>query len=165
MLESSRGNLKMLDSNLNRGVQVYSLVCTLTSPHIYKPKYDSSPLSNEVHDGENDISQTRVGPAQELALQRDLASTRRIFDVPRREVDSESMQLRADLQSALRRVMELEKCMRDNRFLRRERIQLGLEVSVAGERRVSASGLPFMMVLALIVVIIPGAYKYYAFSA
>jgi hypothetical protein len=65
--------------------------------------------------------------------------------------------------------MELERrlgAMRDNRFLRRERIQLGLGISVAGERGVSASGFPFMMVLlALIVVIIPGAYKYYTFSA
>jgi len=79
------------------------------------------------------------------------------------------MQLHAKLRSALRRVMELERrlgAMRDNKFLRRERIQLGLEISAAGERGVSASGFPFMMgLLALIVVIIPGAYKYYAFSA
>jgi hypothetical protein len=63
--------------------------------------------------------------------------------------------------------MELERrlgAMRDNRFLRRERIQLALEISVAGERGVSASGFSFMMVLlVLIVVIIPGAYKYYTF--
>jgi hypothetical protein len=56
--------------------------------------------------------------------------------------------------------------MRDNRFLRRERIQLGLEISVAGQRGVSASEFPYMMVflLALIVVIISGTYKYFAFS-
>jgi hypothetical protein len=71
-----------------------------------------------------------------------LAPTRRVFDVSRREVDSEIMQLRAKLQSALRRVVELERrlgAVRDNRSLRRERIQLGLDISVAGERGVSAS--------------------------
>ena len=53
----------------------------------------------------------------------------------------------------------------DNRFLCCERIQLGLEISMAGERGVSALSVPFLMVLpALITVIIPGAYKYYVFS-
>lgn len=83
-------------------------------------------------------------------------------------VDSEVMQLRAKLWSVLRRVVELERrlgAMRDNRCLCRERIQLGLGISVAGARRVSVPGFPSMMVLlALIVVIIPGAYKHYAFS-
>jgi hypothetical protein len=55
--------------------------------------------------------------------------------------------------------------VRDEKSRRRERIQLGLEVSVAGERGVWAPGFPFMMVfLAFIVVIIPHAYKY-TFSA
>ncbi|KAI0268934.1 hypothetical protein BGY98DRAFT_938053 [Russula aff. rugulosa BPL654] len=129
---------------------------------------DSSPLSNEVREDEDEVSQTRV--AQDLALQQDdLAPTRRAFDVPCREVDSESMQLHTKLQSALRRVMELERrlgAMRDKRFLRRERIQLGLEISMAaGQHGVSASRFPSMMILlALIVLIIPCAYKYYAFS-
>lgn len=127
-------------------------------------------LSNEVHEGEDDISQSQTRVGQDLALQQDgSAPTHRVFDVPRREVDSETMQLRAKLRSVLRRMMELERrlgAMRDNRLLRRERVQLGLEISVAGERGVSVSGLPFMMVfLALIVVIIPGTYKYYAISA
>lgn len=78
------------------------------------------------------------------------------------------MQLHAKLQSALQRVMELERrlgAVRDNRFLRRERIQLGLEISVAGKRGVSMHGFPLMIVLlSLIVVMIPGAYKYYALS-
>jgi hypothetical protein len=133
--------------------------------YLYNFNYDLSHLSNEVDEGEDDISQTRVG--QDLALQGDSALTRRVFDVPRQEADSKNMQLHAKLQSALRRVMELERrlgAMRDNRFLRRERIQLALEISVAGERGVSASGFSFMMVLlVLIVVIIPGAYKYYTF--
>jgi hypothetical protein len=120
-----------------------------------------------MYEGEGNISQTHVG--QDLALQQDnLAPTRRVFDVSRREVDSEIMQLHAKVQSVLRRVVELERrlgAVRDSRSLRRERIELGLEVSVAGERGVSAPGFPFMMVLlALIVVIIPGAYKHYAFS-
>jgi hypothetical protein len=138
---------------------------------IYNLNYDLSPLSNEVHkgklEGKDDISQTCVG--QDLALQQDdLAPTSRVFDVPRREVNSETMQLHAKLRSVLRRIVELERrlgVMRDNRFLRRERIKLGLEISVAGERGVLASGFPYMMVLlALIVVIISGAYKYRAFS-
>lgn len=104
-------------------------------------------------------------------LQQDDLASSKVFNVPRREVDSENMELHAKLQSVLRRTMELERrlgVMRGNKFLRRERIQLGLEISVAGERGVSAlsvSGFPFMTaLLALIVVIIPGAYKYYAFS-
>jgi hypothetical protein len=105
-----------------------------------------------------------------MLQQDDLASTSKVVNVLCQEVDSESTQLRAKLQSVMRRTMELERrlgVMRGNKFLRRERIQLGLEISVAGERGVSAlsvSGFPFMMAfLALIIVIIPGAYKYYAF--
>ena len=74
----------------------------------------------------------------------------------------------AKLRSVLRRIVELERrlgVMRDNRFLRCERIQLGLEISVTGERGVSASEFPYMMVLlALIVVVISIAYKFFAFS-
>lgn len=75
------------------------------------------------------------------------------------------MQLRAKLRSVLRRMMELERrlgAVRDNRLLRRERIQLGLEISVAGDRRVLASRFPFTMVL--LALIAAGAYKYFAFS-
>jgi hypothetical protein len=100
--------------------------------------------------------------------QGNLTPTRKVFNVSRREVDYESIQLHNKLQSVLRRVVELERrlgAVRDNKFLRRERIQLGLEISVAGERGVSAPGFPFMMfLLALVVAIIP-AYKYYVFSA
>jgi len=78
------------------------------------------------------------------------------------------MRCHTELQSVLRRVMELERrlgVVRGEKSLRREHIQLGLEVSVAGKREVWASGFPFMMVLlALITVLIPNAYKY-AFSA
>jgi hypothetical protein len=121
-----------------------------------------------MYKGKDDISQTHV--SQDLALQQgNLAPTCKVFDVSRREVDYESIQLHNKLQSVLRRVVELERrlgAVRDNKFLRRERIQLGLEISVAGEHGVSAPGFPFMMViLALVVAIIPGAYKYYVFSA
>jgi hypothetical protein len=79
------------------------------------------------------------------------------------------MELHAKLQSALQHMVELERCLgvvRDNRFDRRERIQLGLEVFVTGKHGVSAPKFPFMMIiLALIVVIIPSSYKYYASSA
>ena len=52
-----------------------------------------------------------------------------------------------------------------SRSLCRERIQLGLEVSVAGERKMYAPGLPFMMILlAFIATIAPITYKY-VFSA
>jgi hypothetical protein len=104
-----------------------------------------------------------------MLQQDDLACTRETPNVSesRREVDSESMQYRTKLQSALRRVMELERrlgVLHGDKSLRRERIQLGLEVSVAGERGVWAAGFPFMMVLlALVAVIIPSAYKH-AFS-
>jgi hypothetical protein len=95
----------------------------------------------------------------------DLAPTHRVFNVPHREVDSaKSMQYHAKLQSILERVMELERrlrIVRGEKYLRRERIQLGLDVSVAGERRVWASGFPFMMVLlALITMSLPNVYKY-----
>ena len=90
-----------------------------------------------------------------------------MLDVPRREVDSESMQYHARLQSVLRRVMELERrlgVVRSDKSLRRKRIQLGLEVSVAEERGVWVSGFPLtILLLALTTVIIPNAYKY-AFS-
>ena len=82
--------------------------------------------------------------------------------------NSKHMQYHAKPQSALQRVMELERrlgVVRSNKSLRRKRVQLGLEVSVAGERGVWAAGFPFMMVLVVLVaVIIPNAYKY-AFSA
>jgi len=137
----------------------------------FKSQSDCSTGIHLVHkgklEGKDDISQACVG--QDLALQQDdLVPTSRVSDVSRREVNSETMQLHAKLQSVLQRMMELERrlgAMRDNRFLRRERIQLGLEISVAGERGVSVSRLPYMMVLLpLIVVIFLGAYKYYAFS-
>jgi hypothetical protein len=79
------------------------------------------------------------------------------------------MRYNAKLQSVLRRMMELERhlgVVRGNkhRYLHRERIQLGLDIIVAGERRGWASGFPFMMVLLIVItVIIPNAYKY-AFS-
>jgi hypothetical protein len=120
-----------------------------------------------MYEGGDGTSQTHI--SHDLALQQDnLPPTRRVFDVSCREVDDESMQLRAKLRSISQRVVELERRLgaRDNRFLRRERIQLGLDISVAGERGVSTPGFPFLMVLlALVVVMIPGAYKYYAFSA
>jgi hypothetical protein len=118
-----------------------------------------------MYEDEGNISRTHVD--RDLALQLDNLAPTRVFDVSRREVNSEIMQLHAKLQSVLRHVVELERrlgAVRDSRSLCRKRIQLGLEVSVAGERGVSAPGFPFMMVLlALIVVIIPGAYKHYAF--
>jgi hypothetical protein len=163
MLKLLRDSLKTPDSNLNRiAVWAYTLVCPLLSLYIYNLNHDLSPLSNEVHkdklESKDDISQTCVG--RDLALQQgDSVPTSRL-----REVNFETMQ-HAKLRSVLRRIVELERrlgVMRDNRFLRRERIQLGL---VAGQRRVSASEFPYMMVLlALIVVIISGTYKYFAFS-
>lgn len=123
--------------------------------------------SGEVHRGGGVISQTHVN--QDLALQQDgLAPTSGAFDASCREINPESMQCHAKLQSVLQRVMELERrlgVVRDGKSLHRERIQLGLEVSVAGKRGVWASGFPFMMVLlALITVLIPNACKY-VFSA
>ena len=136
--------------------------------HISVYSLNSNCLFYEVCGSEDDTAhgaQTRV--AQDLTLQQgDLAPTCRVLNVPHQEVNSDSMQHHAKLRSVLRRVMELERrlgAMRDNRFLRRERIQLGLEFSVIGERGVSVSEFPFMMVLfAFFVVIIPSAYKYYA---
>ncbi|KAH9030021.1 hypothetical protein EDB85DRAFT_1891756 [Lactarius pseudohatsudake] len=119
-----------------------------------------SELLVEVHRGEGAISQAHVN-------QDDLKST---CDVSRQEIDSdpESMQYYTKLRSVLRRVIELERRLGvvcDEKSRCRERIQLGLEVSVAGERGVWALGFPFMMVfLAFIAVIIPHAYKY-TFSA
>lgn len=123
--------------------------------------------SGEVHRGGGVISQTHVD--QDLALQQDgLVPTSGAFDASCREINPESMQCHAKLQSVLQRVMELERrlgVVRDDKSLHRERIQLGLEVSVAGKRGVWASGFPFMMVLlALITVLIPNACKY-VFSA
>ena len=95
----------MLDLNLNRTVvRKFTTVCPLMSLYIYNLKYDLSFLSNEVHkgnlEGKDDNSQTRVG--QDLALPHDgLAPTNRVFDVPRREVNSKYMQLHANLQSML----------------------------------------------------------------
>ncbi len=121
-----------------------------------------------MYKGEDDISQTHV--SQDLALQQgNLAPTCKIFDVSHWEVDYESIQLHNKLKSVLQCMVELERhlgAMHNNRFLHHEHIQLGLEISVAGEHGVSAPRLPFIMViLALVVVIIPGAYKYYVFSA
>ena len=121
-----------------------------------------------MYKGEDDISQTHV--SQDLTLQQDnLAPTCKVFDVSHQEVDYESIQLHNKLKSVLQCMVELERhlgAMHNNRFLHHEHIQLGLEISVAGEHRVSAPRFPFMMViLALVVAIMPGAYKYYVFSA
>lgn len=71
-----------------------------------------------------------------------------------------------DIQSVLQRITEMEKRMnvsRSDRSIRRERIQLGLEV-VVGDGRVRARGLPFLlMILAVITTMVLNAYKY-AFS-
>jgi len=83
MLKGSKVNMvNTLDSNLNRVVQVYSLVCTPSSLrlYLYNLNYDLSPLSNEVNEGKDDISQTHV--SQDLALQGDPALTHRVFNVP-----------------------------------------------------------------------------------
>lgn len=159
---------RTLDSNLNQiAVRAYTLVCPLLFLSLYNLIYDPSPLSNEVHKGKDDVSQTCVG--QDLALQQgDSVPTGRVIDVPHPEVNSETKQC-AKLRSVLRRVVELERrlgVIRDDRFLRRERIQLGLEISVAGQHGVSASEFPFMMMvlLALIVLMTSGIYKYLAFS-
>jgi hypothetical protein len=99
--------------------------------------------------------------------QSDLALTSRVFDIPHQVAESKNMQLHTKLQSALQCIMELERqldAMHDNRFLCHEHIQLGLEIFVADKHGVSASMFPFMMVLALIVMIIPGTYKYYTLS-
>ncbi|KAH9030047.1 hypothetical protein EDB85DRAFT_1891779 [Lactarius pseudohatsudake] len=130
----------------------------------FKSHMDGTSILGEVHRGGGVISQTHVD--QDVALQRDnLALTSDTFDTSRREINPESMQCHAKLQSVLQRVMELERRLGvargDDKSLRRERIQLGLEVSVAGKRGVWASEFPFMMVLlALMTVFIPNAYKY-----
>jgi len=71
--------------------------------------------------------------------------------------------LHQEARSALRRIVELEKRMgivQDDRSLRRERIQLGLEIVVA-DNWVRACGLPFLIIiLALITTIVLNAYKY-----
>jgi hypothetical protein len=89
------------------------------------------------------------------------------FYVLHRRIDTESVQYRARFQSLLRRVIKLENSLDDgrtsrtNRSLHRERIQLGLDVSVAGERRMFAPGLPFMIVLlAFVATVAPTVYKY-----
>lgn len=139
---------------------MHFLLCTFVASTL-----TSLPYPNEVHRRDDVISQTRVDRDRNLTLQRgDQAPTREIFDVSLQDVNSESMQYHARLQSVFRRVMELERrlgVVRGDKSLHRERIQLGLEVSVTGVR---TSGFPFMIVLlALITVIIPNAYKY-AFS-
>ncbi|KAH9010287.1 hypothetical protein EDB85DRAFT_1894350 [Lactarius pseudohatsudake] len=72
--------------------------------------------------------------------------------------------LRQEVQSALRRIIELEKgIVRSDRSLRRERIQIGLDIAVA-DNRVRARGLPFLIIiLAIITTMVLNAYKY-AFS-
>ncbi|KAH9172234.1 hypothetical protein EDB89DRAFT_1906344 [Lactarius sanguifluus] len=91
----------------------------------------------------------------------DLKST---CDVSHQEIDPKSMQYYTKLHSVLRHVIELERRLGvvcDEKSRHHERIQLGLEVSVAGEHGVWAPGFPFMMVvLAFIAMIIPHAYKY-----
>ncbi|KAH9008231.1 hypothetical protein EDB84DRAFT_1447072 [Lactarius hengduanensis] len=119
-----------------------------------------SELLVEVHRGEGTISQAHID-------QDDLKST---CNVSRQEINSDPERMRyyTKLRSVLRCMIELERCLgvvRDEKSRHCEHIQLGLEVSVAGERGVWAPGFPFMMVfLAFIAMIIPHAYKY-TFSA
>ena len=86
------------------------------------------------------------------------------FYVLRQQLDSQSVKYHTRFQSLLRRVIELENRLgvrKSGRSLRRERIQLGLEVSVAGEHNIYAPGLPFMMILlAFIATMAPITYKY-----
>jgi hypothetical protein len=75
--------------------------------------------------------------------------------------------LHQEVQSVLRHIIELERHMgtvvRNNRSLRRKRIQLGLEIVVA-DSQVRACGLPFLMIiLAVITTMVLNTYKY-AFS-
>jgi hypothetical protein len=115
----------------------------------------------EVHSGEGVTSQSQSGRA--LTLQQDRLPTCESINILPQDTDPESMRYRTKLRSVLRRVMELERRLGGEKSLRRERIQFGLEVSVAGERGVWAPGFPFMMVfLAFITMIIPYAYRYYA---
>jgi hypothetical protein len=79
----------------------------------------------------------------------------------------DSYALRQEVQSVLRRTFELERRMgivRSDRSVRRERIQLGLEIVVA-DNRVRACGLPFLIIIFAIIAImmVSNAYKY-AFS-
>jgi hypothetical protein len=79
----------------------------------------------------------------------------------------DSYALHQDVQSVLRRTFELERRMgivRNDRSVRRERIQLGLEIVVA-DNRVRARGLPFLIIIFAIIAImmVLNAYKY-AFS-
>ncbi|KAH9021398.1 hypothetical protein EDB85DRAFT_1895713 [Lactarius pseudohatsudake] len=132
---------------------------TLKDPYVAPTQI----YSGEVHRGRGVISQTHID--QDVVLQRDnLALTSDTFDTSRREINPESMQCHAKLQSVLQHMMELERrlgVVRDDKSLYHEHIQLGLEVSVAGKRGVWASEFPFMMVLlALMTVFIPNAYKY-----
>jgi hypothetical protein len=70
--------------------------------------------------------------------------------------------LRQEVQSVLCRTSELERRMgivRNYKFVRRERIQLGLEIIVA-DNGVRARGFPFLILLAIITVMMAlNAYK------
>ncbi|KAH9015317.1 hypothetical protein EDB84DRAFT_1443510 [Lactarius hengduanensis] len=65
-----------------------------------------------------------------------------------------------EVQSALRRIIELEKgIVGSDRSLRRERIQIGLDIAVA-DNWVRARGLPFLIIiLAIITTMVLNAYK------
>ena len=82
----------------------------------------------------------------------------------RREVHSAATGSDAKIQSLLRRVMELEKrigIFRNGKYLRRERIQIGLDIAVADNRGLRACGLPFLIVIfAILTTVVPTAYKY-----
>ena len=86
-----------------------------------------------------------------------------LINILPQDADPESMQYHTKLRSVLHHVMELERCLGGKKSLCRKQIQFGLEVSVARECGVWASGFPFMMAfLAFITMIIPYAYRYYA---
>ncbi|KAH9013673.1 hypothetical protein EDB85DRAFT_1899607 [Lactarius pseudohatsudake] len=123
------------------------------------------PVVASVHRGDSVISQAHINHDVTMQAADELALTPEAFYVLCQRVDTESVQYHTRFQSLLQRVMVLEKNLGVGRSdslrsLRRERIQLGLEVSMAGERRMYAPGLPFMMVLlVLAVTITPTAYK------
>ena len=103
-----------------------------------------------------------------MLRQAELMCTHETSNISCQVANSKHMQYHAKPQSALQCMMELERCLgvvRSDKSLCHEHVQLGLEVSVAGEHGVWAAGFPFMMVLVVLVaMIIPNAYKY-AFSA
>ncbi|KAI9429862.1 hypothetical protein H4582DRAFT_2064579 [Lactarius indigo] len=83
---------------------------------------------------------------------------------PKSELTREDLYaLRQEVHTALWRIIEVERRMgivRSDRSLRREHIQLGLEIAVA-DNRVRARGLPFLIIiLAIITTIVLNAYKY-----